>query len=154
MMTIIIGAKVFLLLMKDTKLAARILVKGYEAGVFKIGTQIFAPGELATSALWSEMDPTLVPIILKGFIATQYIPNYSLLTDVGKEFVRRYRNRNPTLGIPGTCDMTMDDSQTAFLYRSPSISGQAVSCSGMNFSDVAGVSQSKICILVSSLYSF
>lgn len=147
-----IGAKVILLLMKDTKLAARILEMGYQAKLFEVGTQIFAPGELATSALWSEMDPALVPIILKGFIAIQYIPNYSLLTDIGKEFVRRYRSRNPTLGSDGTCDMTMDDSQSAFLYRSPSTNGQNVSCGGMNFSEVSGIVHFQS--IVSYFYSF
>jgi len=135
---ITLGGKIFLLLMKDTTLAARILSMGHQLGVFTVGTQIFAPGQLATNALWSTMDPVHVPAILKGFIAIQYIPNYSLLTDIGKEFVNRYRQRNPTLGSQRTCDSTMDNSQTAFLYQSPKTAGQSV-CGGMNFSEVSGV---------------
>jgi hypothetical protein len=48
-------------------------------------------------------------------------------------------SRYSTLGSNGYCDTTMDDSQTAFLYRSPIVGGQNVTCAGLNFSDVKGM---------------
>lgn len=113
------------------KNAAMILEQGYNLGLFHEGTQIMSGKTLMTSELFDYFSPTAdVASIMKGFIALDYWPDYSVTrTPEGKAFLTAFFGQKETIS---RCDGIKDMTNYSFLY--PSGNTSAGPCHGLNYS--------------------
>jgi ABC-type branched-subunit amino acid transport system substrate-binding protein len=131
------GARIFSIL-ADAVTAARLLEQGYEAGLFKQGTQVFGSGSIVSRKLFQSFSSGAdVASIMKGFIGLRLIPSYTVAhTTEGQAFMSRFRSQDSTAyGFNGlgekTCDKSTDDDGGFYLYMM-SVLNQT--CAGLDFS--------------------
>ncbi len=139
-----VGSQIFLLLFPSEFIptVAKILEKGFEAGVFHSDTQIFGSEQITGDGLIASLSETNnVESIMKGYIGIQYYPNYAIRhNEAGKSFIERWRNQPPTLGglnedNQWECEIERDDADHTLLYRNLGKNLiENVTCSGLNFS--------------------
>jgi ABC-type branched-subunit amino acid transport system substrate-binding protein len=116
------GASVFFIF-ADPVTTGYILYRGYTAGLFHSGTQIFSTKSIISNKTWSMIPSNFVPSIMKGIIAIEYLPSYSLFTNYS--FANRFQKQPSTVG--SLCYKR--DDYNSSLYRS-----QSSICSSLKFS--------------------
>lgn len=140
------GARVFLLFMPP-ETAARLLVRGYDKGLFREGTQIFINKVALTPVLTETvnsitMSKEKTKAVLKGIIGISFAPAfnwrypagfirpnvpeqdpYNLMPKEAHEFIDAFKSLASTAGTPDAttglidCDQARDDAGHTYLWR-------------------------------------
>jgi 7 transmembrane sweet-taste receptor of 3 GCPR/Receptor family ligand binding region len=95
------GATIFVLFLDGTT-AGHLLEQGYNAGLFRDGTQVLA----TSTSKFKDIRAALTPAgllnearILKGFMTTAPFPEYYFSTPQGQAFISRFRNLPPSMKV-------------------------------------------------------
>ena len=129
------GSRIFVFFMTSRDMG-NLLLQGYEAGLFGLGTQIIASdAATASAALWARLPSPLVTKIMKGVIG--FAPSSDYKTPEGLSFLQNLLKQKNTVKNPKTavCNNATDDTGH-YLFKeliNPETSTK-YNCSGFNFS--------------------
>lgn len=146
------GAKVFAFFM-HANTCAKLLIQGYELGLFKEDQIIFTIEQCSGEELISEFHNNFakyvpeMPKLLKGIVGLKYDPKYTLLHSTkGKEFMQKFKSRPSTNVCTNTIitrnagsltsnlvQNAVDDNLAVpkYLYR---YDNSAPTCTGLDYS--------------------
>ena len=142
------GTKIFLFLMSPeyTSIAAEIMERGTELGVFDAQSQVIGTEGISTPLLLSSFSSGAdVAEIMKGYMFLKFDSGYALVNDPsGQLFAQRFLSQEDTQwsesGTPH-CLFTRDDNDEAYLYRNRGEGANAgYTCSGVEFSSLTAES--------------
>lgn len=120
------GATIFVLFL-DGDNAGRLLEQGYNAGLFREGTQVFTTSTSSIADIRAAFTPAArknEADILKGFMTTAPHLEYFYDTPQGQSFISRFRNLPPTMKVDPitnlkSCNVrTVLHSDGKYLYNS------------------------------------
>lgn len=140
------GANVFFLMISEPyiELAAELLDRGFQAGLFKEGTQIFGSEQMTTSVLFNALEErgVDVPTVMKGYMNMKTDSNYHLKTsENGLAFIDRWRRQPATQWTNDDqsieCDQSRDGPDNAYLFRDGISVIENHTCGGLDFSSFA-----------------
>jgi ABC-type branched-subunit amino acid transport system substrate-binding protein len=118
------AATIFVILLSSPKQTAMLLEQGYNAGLFRLGTQVYIT-DLTTSTYFS--DQADVSSIMHGTIAFKFAPEYFVkTTDPGRAFETNWKAQ---LDVINACDSVVDVTGFHYLGTSSSPSG----CANLNY---------------------
>ena len=130
------GSRIFIFFMAAVDMGT-LISQGYNAGLFKVGTQIVASDAGANSIVWALMPKLQVTEMMKGVIA--FVPSPDYTTHHGARFLRNFINQTNTIADPMTriCNNQSDDSggKSPYLFKTAlnPLAPTVYTCSGVNF---------------------
>jgi hypothetical protein len=135
-------ARVFVFLMDNPTAAGHLLETAYEAGLFRLGSQIFFVNEIMdVVGLAAGMSPgTDVARLLQGIIGVRFWPSYFFHAPLAGEsdFFDRWQKLPSTLGAPGgPCNAATDDSGLRYLYQNDA----GTVCAGLDYSSFSSIEE-------------
>ena len=137
--------RVFAFMMSSAIETAAFIQAAYQLGLIDEDSTIFLTGEATSSLLWSSMDEEIAARLFPNVGVFGVLPADSdwKVTDIGKDFITRYRALPDTVTISSngtkTCNSglsnRLDDDGAHYLYKIQTSSGYV--CTGFDYSEFA-----------------